>query len=563
MTAFLQSLRIKVRSAAPRRQSSNGLVERTWRTGVRMAQSFLAKAKLPRAFWYWALREAFHRMNMLPVQIGPSKWSSPLELFYERAPDYRVPFPFGSIGYFHRPNDGKRRRQTFESRSFVGIAVGRSDFCNGLIFYNPDLQTFSVSSDYSLDTDRSVSDAFPSLVYDGGIQLSLWACDNGFVKSIYPPGTPVFYQQAGDSTRYQGQVVQVPTGTTPTYKIDPTDPPSDGPIEIDAELVWGVNDLKRGSPSPTDTTTDADSAVDTSTWAEDPLRPTWLRPSEPVTLQVEDQGYIQGALQLDASGEWEFVGRDAGDNNQRTVVPLPTLAQTYRSMMQEGILVPGWTLDPNVSIARRFVSAGGLDRKTAPGLLLQLPGLTNNDRTIWTDSYGEEHGSLVTMDVFDEIDQKTYERYQEAGFTAIPTMNVFTIKPDEMGNPYRAKSRIVVLGNLEERIWTSSDRYAPVLQATSCRLLISMAVERGRVAKQGDCKNAFCQPELPEEEVVICLPPKGCPISKPNQHLLETKEDVVWTAPKSKTLVRQVCQSAGGPDGFPKVRQRPVHTGGI
>ena len=161
MAAFLQSLRIKVRSAAPRRQSSNGLVERTWRTGVRMARSFLAEAKLPRIFWYWALREAFHRMNMLPVQVGPSKWSSPLELFYGHAPDYRVLFSFGSIGYFHRPADGQRRRQTFESKSFVGLAVGRSDFCNGLVFYNPDLQTFSVSSDYSLDVDRGVSDAFP------------------------------------------------------------------------------------------------------------------------------------------------------------------------------------------------------------------------------------------------------------------------------------------------------------------------------------------------------------------------------------------------------------------
>ena len=282
--------------------------------------------------------------------------------------------------------------------------------------------------------------------------------------------------------------------------------------------MGGVNDLKQGAPVPTDP--DSDSAdplpIDTSRLA-DPLRPTWLRSGEPVTLQVDDQGYLQGELRLDASGEWEFVSRDTATNNQRTVVALPSLAHTYRDMLQGGTLIPGWTLEPT-SLVSRFVSASTLDRKTAPGSLLQLPSLTANDKKVWTESYGEEHRSLVKMDVFDEIDQKTYERYQEAGFTAIPTMNVFTIKPDAMGNPYRAKSRIVVLGNLEERVWTSSDRYAPVLQSTSCRLLISMAVERGRVAKQGDCKNAFCQPELPEEEVVICLPPKGCPISKPNTY---------------------------------------------
>ena len=519
MAAFLQSLRIKVRSAAPRRQSSNGLVERTWRTGVRMARSFLAEAKLPRIYWYWALREAFHRMNLLPVQVGPSKWSTPLQLFYERPADFRVLFPFGSIGYFHRPSDGKRRRQTFESRSFVGVAVGRSDFCNGLLFYNPDLQTFSVSSDYSLDVDRGVSDAFPSLVYDGGLQLSLWARDNGLAKSIYPPGTPVYWRMPGDSTRYQGRVLQVPTNTTTTYTVAPTDHASTDPLEIEPDSLWGVNELKQGPSRQSATNSEEDedgtSAVAVG-WNDDPLRPTWLRPSEPVTLQVADQGYVQGELQLDASGEWEFVGRDTSTNNQRTVVSLPSLGQTYRNMLQEGTLVPGWTLDPRASITGRFVSAVTLDRKSAPGSLMQLPTLSGNDKKIWTDSYGEEHGSLVNMDVFDEIDEKTYKRYQEAGFTAIPTMNVFTIKPDEMGNPYRAKSRIVILGNLEERVWTNSDRYAPVLQSTSCRLLISMAVECGRVAKQGDCKNAFCQPELPEDEIVICSPPRGCPISRPN-----------------------------------------------
>ena len=38
-----------------------------------------------------------------------------------------------------------------------------------------------------------------------------------------------------------------------------------------------------------------------------------------------------------------------------------------------------------------------------------------------------------------------------------------------------------------------------------------MAVQEGRYLKQGDCKNAFCQPELPEDELCIVKPPMGCP----------------------------------------------------
>ena len=45
-----------------------------------------------------------------------------------------------------------------------------------------------------------------------------------------------------------------------------------------------------------------------------------------------------------------------------------------------------------------------------------------------------------------------------------------------------------------------------------------MAVENGRMLKQGDCKNAFCQPELPDNEITIVRPPKGCPRSRPGTY---------------------------------------------
>ena len=57
-------------------------------------------------------------------------------------------------------------------------------------------------------------------------------------------------------------------------------------------------------------------------------------------------------------------------------------------------------------------------------------------------------------------------------------MCLLTVKPDELLRPHRAKARIVVLGNHEDRLWTKSDKYAPVLRPDSLRLLTSMAVER-------------------------------------------------------------------------------------
>ena len=61
-----------------------------------------------------------------------------------------------------------------------------------------------------------------------------------------------------------------------------------------------------------------------------------------------------------------------------------------------------------------------------------------------------------------------------------------TIKRDERLAPDRAKSRIVVLGNLKNRTWQKSKKYDTVLQYSSFRLLTSIDVEKCRRVKQGD-----------------------------------------------------------------------------
>ena len=102
-------------------------------------------------------------------------------------------------------------------------------------------------------------------------------------------------------------------------------------------------------------------------------------------------------------------------------------------------------------------------------------------------------------------------------------MCVLTVKKDENLLPLRAKSRIVVLGNWEERDWSKSERFAPVLRADSLRLLVSLAVEQRRTLRQGDCKNAFCNGDLPPDETTIIKPPSGDPDAAPNEYWLLLK----------------------------------------
>ena len=55
------------------------------------------------------------------------------------------------------------------------------------------------------------------------------------------------------------------------------------------------------------------------------------------------------------------------------------------------------------------------------------------------------------------------------------------------------------------------------------RLMVSLAVEKCRTLKQGDCKNAFCQGILPDDEITIVKPPIGDPDADKDEYWLLKK----------------------------------------
>jgi len=81
----------------------------------------------------------------------------------------------------------------------------------------------------------------------------------------------------------------------------------------------------------------------------------------------------------------------------------------------------------------------------------------------------------------------------------------------------------VALGNLEERIWSKSDRFAPVLHQDFLCFLTSLAVGKCCPLQQRDCKNMFCHGILPSKETTIVCPPSGDPDADPQKHWLLLK----------------------------------------
>ena len=530
---MLHSKGIRIRSSPPYRQSQNGLVERTWAVICRMARCFLTEAQLPKSYWYWAVREAGIRLNFMPTNHPVNgRATTPFELFYERKPDGRVLFPFGVLGTYSRESP------TFETESTPGIVVGRSDYTNGLIFYNPLSKTFGVSADYTLDPHKSLRTLFPRVVYDGGFDpVSLHSRSKG-TADPYPVGTTVYAYLEGDGITVTGDVVAVPTKRQPYYRVQL---PDDQCIRVSAEALWDEHDHPY-----------MDAEYDPARIDEHPLPPTWLCDGCGVTVRTVD-GYKRGTLEHrideESSDEtWTLRVCPSDISGGPDSYELEALRRTWRRRMLDRDLIPGWPADPKTAEMSlwlklsaapaadiedatpdgernperthhaRIVSAKGLRRRIAPSNLREALRMHNPDQPIWLGAYKEEYEALLKMNTFDIIDEAELQRYKAMGCEIVPCMTIFDIKPDEKGDPYRAKARTVVLGNLEQRTWSKDDKYAPVLGSIGNRILTSEAVSRGRKVKQGDCKNAFCQPELPDDEIIIVIPPKGCPFTKPGTY---------------------------------------------
>ena len=146
------------------------------------------------------------------------------------------------------------------------------------------------------------------------------------------------------------------------------------------------------------------------------------------------------------------------------------LGSTWRDLYEEGSLDLGWI--DFLGIARH-VSARNIKRP-CPGFLWKVSGNPKHpDYRTWMDSYTEEYEGLKSQDTYNVIDQATVDKL---GVTPIPTMNILNIKPDSQGNPLRAKSRTVVLGNEEERCWEKSDVYAPVISKAGARSFVANGI---------------------------------------------------------------------------------------
>ena len=97
------------------------------------------------------------------------------------------------------------------------------------------------------------------------------------------------------------------------------------------------------------------------------------------------------------------------------------------------------------------------------------------------ESFFEENHGIQNLDTYKKITLHEYRALHIKGAPrATLTMCVLTIKKDEALHLLLAKFCIVVLGDHEDRVWSTSDKFAPpilspVLNQFGCCILLPFA----------------------------------------------------------------------------------------
>jgi hypothetical protein len=188
--SFLHLDRFSIASSPAGRQSANGLVESHWKIMVHMSRAYLTEKQMPRSFWYYAIKHSAQMMNMIPGRYG-GKLASPFMLVHGVRPDQRTWLPLFSICYFHHEKYSDVQCSKNEAHTMDGIVIGRSPTSNAIVIYNPRNQRYYEPDSYKFDTYRLPSSVYPTIVYDGGLFVSLHRDYAPSISEPYPPGTRV------------------------------------------------------------------------------------------------------------------------------------------------------------------------------------------------------------------------------------------------------------------------------------------------------------------------------------------------------------------------------------
>jgi len=169
-------------------------------------------------FWYYAIHHSAMMINQVPGRLG-RKLTTPYELVHGTKPQAETWFELFSVGYFNHDTDNAESRSTSQAQTLDGIAVGREDRSNTILFYNPITKSYYRPPAFSLDEFCLPVTNFPkSIRFDGGLTCGLLRYRTDPINEPFPPGTRVTIDKSGSPVR--GTIQNVPLPFSPAVSSD-------------------------------------------------------------------------------------------------------------------------------------------------------------------------------------------------------------------------------------------------------------------------------------------------------------------------------------------------------
>jgi len=392
---YLNSMLIHVNAAPPHHQDKNGLAERHWQTLVSMSRNWLASAKLPATFWYYAVHRAAEVCNYFPIKLDDGTYITPFELAHDQKPDLRVLFKPFCLAAVCGDRVGDQVLSKFASQSLPMITIGRCPHSDGLQFYNPESGTFVSSIDYTFQHHVTAGCCF-GYKYQAG--TFIYRLDES--STIFSPKFPLEAKVLvhTHSLPHVREVVGLPSYDKPdvyTVKFQ------DGSV---AEYSSTENVLELAP-------------VYTTSMSKSNLLPYWIKGGYTVTLFLEHMPQPRhGRLYEENAGSWVF---SPGNKFMLSkAISLPDLPANCQHLLDSGQLFKGHTKFHLVYQACQqvqlkdcvlcHISAHGLDSIITPPSLNYLPKISSNDQHIWNQAYDEEYDGLTSIPTWEVITEQEF-----------------------------------------------------------------------------------------------------------------------------------------------------------
>jgi Reverse transcriptase (RNA-dependent DNA polymerase)/Integrase core domain/gag-polypeptide of LTR copia-type len=477
ITAFFNEHGIIHETTTAYSSSSNGIAERLNRTLFDMVRPMMIRSQLPTPFWAEAIDTAVKIRNSLPTRSLNGR--TPYELWFDcRRPSIQHFRQFGCIAYVHVPIVNIGRSNKVAPRSirccYLGV-IGTKIYR----LWDPTNKRIVTSRDVVFHENQFLD---PSVF--GNIEHSQHQFQTPFDTMTNAEPEPVNYVVPPHPPRLAYRPTPT-TASTPATTSTPATRPRASQASQTASSIPFVPIPRPLIPRPS-----TYEFTDTESDHETPVTPAQSRPASPASEASSSEASSSHSQQIAdeprTSGRYRKPHHKVVDNLEQAQAQAQVRAKAKGKGKAQAKVTRS-------SPPQYIPSYAPPDEPSSIDEALRSPHAPQ-----WLEAYSTEMDSLNANDTWTLVPRPLDRK-------VIGTRPVFRIKDAETSTP-RFKARIVAQGYSQIPGLDYTDTFAPVVKATSLRVLLAIAFILHLLIYQFDFETAFLNPMI-DHEVYVEQPP--------------------------------------------------------